>query len=162
DALDRLTKTVAPGMFGTATYTYDALDNLTRAKLTGGQVRDHYYCYDAKWQLTNVKTGGCSGTTVMGLGYDAQGNVANRNGRTYTFDYGNRLRSVSGPAASYLYDGHGRRVLDSTGEGAGDGKVSQYTQRGELVMESNRRKGTVTEYIYLQGSLVALRERDTA
>src|SRR5690606_7400742 len=71
DALDRLTK-VESTMFGTATYTYDVLDNLTRAKLTGGnQVRDHYYCHDANNRLTNVKTGSCMGSTVMGLGYDA-------------------------------------------------------------------------------------------
>ena len=36
-------------------------------------------------------TGGCSGgSTVIGLGYDVQGNLA-KNGVSYTFDYGNRL-----------------------------------------------------------------------
>src|SRR5687768_1845969 len=47
DGLDRLTSATSP-MFGTATYTYDVLDNLTRTKVTGGNaVRDHYYCYSA-------------------------------------------------------------------------------------------------------------------
>lgn len=159
DALDRLTKTVAPGMFGTATYTYDALDNITRTKVTAGnKIRDHYYCYDASWRLTNIKTGGCSGATVMGIGYDVQGNVSNRNGHTFAFDFGNRLRTVSSPTTNYVYDGLGRRVRDITVES----KYSQYTNAGELVMEGDRRKGTVTEYIHLQGSLVAQRERDTA
>jgi YD repeat-containing protein len=61
DALDRLTQVVAPGMFGTATYSYDVLDNLTRTKVTGGnKPRDHYYCYDATWRLATVRTGSCT------------------------------------------------------------------------------------------------------
>ena len=158
DGLDRLTQSVSP-MFGTATYAYDVLDNLTRVKLTGGnQVRDHYYCYDATWRLTNVKTGSCSGATVIGLGYDVQGNLANKSGRTYAFDYGNRLRSNSGsPGSSYAYDGHGRRVLDQVGTGP---KYSHYLQDGRLSMTGDNRAGKVAEYVYLQGSLVAIRERD--
>jgi YD repeat-containing protein len=47
DGLDRLTSATSP-MFGTATYAYDVLDNLTRTKVVGGNaVRDHYYCYNA-------------------------------------------------------------------------------------------------------------------
>ncbi len=158
DALDRLTKTVAPGMFGTATYTYDALDNLTRVQLTGGQVRDHYYCYDTGWRLTNVKTGSCSGATVMGLGYDVQGNLTNRSGTAFTFDYGNRLRTAGGsPASSYVYDGHGRRARDyTTGS-----KYSQYSSSGQLMFASNLRNHLQSWYIYLGSSLVAVRERNT-
>jgi YD repeat-containing protein len=123
-------------VFGTATYAYDVLDNLTRVKLTGGnQVRDHHYCYDAKWRLTNIKTGSCSGTTVVGLGYDAQGNLSNRNGRAFTFDYGNRLRTVGAPAARYVYDGHGRRVRDYTTAS----KYSLYSNGGQLLFASDAR-----------------------
>ncbi|MGY0799872.1 hypothetical protein ACW7G0_12565 [Lysobacter sp. A286] len=113
DGLDRLTATTSP-MFGTATYAYDVLDNLTGLSIGGAKARDHSYCYDAHWRLTNVKTGGCGGSTVIGLGYDVQGNVANKNGSTFAFDYGNRLRtSTVGGTASYVYDGHGRRVRDA-------------------------------------------------
>ncbi len=44
------------------------------------------------------------------LGYDDQGNLANKNGTDYTFDYGNRLHQVENKE-SYRYDGQGRRVL---------------------------------------------------
>ncbi|TYT26164.1 hypothetical protein FZO89_07765 [Luteimonas viscosa] len=167
DVLDRLTKVVSGNgtsnpMFGTATYAYDALDNLTRVHVTGGNhARNHYYCYDtATWRLTNVKTGSCSGATVIGLGYDVQGNLANKSGRTYAFDFGNRLRSNSGsPASTYAYDGHGRRVLDQVGTGK---KYTHYLQDGRLSMTGDDRSGKVAEYIYLQGSLVAIRERDVA
>ena len=33
-----------------------------------------------------------AGETVVGLAYDAQGNVRNKNGQLYDFDFGNRLR----------------------------------------------------------------------
>ncbi|MFZ2394234.1 hypothetical protein, partial [Rhodoferax sp.] len=95
DGLDRLAH-VTSNMFGTASYGYDALDNLTRVQVDGGsQGRDQAYCYDSQWHLANVKTGSCAGPTVVGLGYDAQGNLSNRNGQGYVFDYGNRLRNVT-------------------------------------------------------------------
>lgn len=135
------------------------LDNLTRVVAPG---RNHYYCYDGYWQLTNVKTTSCSGTTVIGLGYEDpagynSGNLTNKNGTAYTFDYGNRLRSSGGngvPTTTYVYDGHGRRVRDLTGES----RYSFYTQGGQLGFASDYRANKFTNYIYLGGSLVATRE----
>jgi RHS repeat-associated protein len=159
DTLDRLTQTTS-AMFGTASYGYNVLDNLTTLNVSGGsKARNHAYVYDAKNQLVNVTTG-VGGPTVVGLGYDVQGNVNNKSGTTYTFDYGNRLRSVGGasPASSYVYDGHGRRVRDlTTGS-----KYSLYSQSGQLVWTSDYRTGKNTAYIYLGGSLVAFRERTGA
>ena len=159
DGLDRL-KTVDSTMFamtGPATYTYDALDNLTKVVAPG---RTHYYCYDARWQLANIKTGTCAtGATVIGLGYDDQGNLANRNGTAYTFDFGNRLRSVSGsPASTYVYDAKGLRVRDATNAS----KYSLYTGTGQLAYTSDGRIGVASRYVYLGGSLVAIVEKTTA
>lgn len=161
DGLDRLTSTTSP-MFGTATYTYDVLDNLTRAKVTGGNaVRDHYYCYNAQQQLAFLRTGPtCTGSTpspsVLALEYDAQGNLKERDNVSYGFDFGNRLRSVANPTSAYAYDGHGRRVWDRTT----DDKYSHYLQNGQLSMTADERRQKVAEYVYLQGSLIAIRERD--
>jgi hypothetical protein len=160
DGMDRLVSATSP-MFGNASYTYDALDNLTRGAIGGTAARDHWYCHDASNRLTNVKTDGCGGSSVIGLGYDAQGNLANKNGVAYAFDYGNRLRSVAtanGPA-SYAYDGHGRRVLDTTTAGA---KHSQYTQAGRLALTLDERANKRSQHVYLGGSLVAIREQDLA
>lgn len=166
DGLDRLNGTVSP-MFGTAAYTYDVLDNLTRVQVGATPqyaARDHYYCYDAQWRLTNVKTASCSGSTVMGLGYDLQGNLQNRNGQAYSFDLGNRLRAATG-VETYKYDGHGRRawanrpgsgtILSMYGSvGAGHG------QSGQLLYQRNDRTGQIaTNYLYLGSSLVAIREQ---
>ena len=156
DGLDRLTSTTSPMFTGGTLYSYNALDNLTRMKAPG---RDTYYCYNAKNQLEFLRTGPvCTGTgtpTPTTLHYDDQGNLADKNNADYTFDYGNRLRSVTGtPASSYVYDGHGRRVQDV----AALTKYSQYTHTGQLAITGDGQ--TVSEYVYLGGSLVAIRERD--
>ncbi|MEA5667135.1 RHS repeat-associated core domain-containing protein [Stenotrophomonas sp. MH1] len=153
DGLDRVTSTTS-AMFGTATYAYDVLDNLIRVNVAGGgAARNHFYCYDTKWQLTNVKTGSCSGASVIGLGYDVQGNLNNKNGKVFDFDFGNRLRGVNG-IASYVYDAAGRRVRDYTTAS----KYSLYAQDGRLMYSTDGRLGVSTQYVYLGGSLVAFRE----
>ncbi|HEY0659730.1 MAG TPA: RHS repeat-associated core domain-containing protein [Lysobacter sp.] len=169
DGLDRLTRTQSR-MFGTTTagaaaYSYDVLDNLTRVTInTTDQLpaRDHTYVYDPNnWRLTNV-TNTVGGASVIGLDYDEQGNLKDKNGTKFGFDFGNRLRTTGTNAdpdsiATYVYDGLGRRVRDFTTAS----KYSQYTQSGQLAMTGDARANTVSEYIYLGGSLVAIRERDT-
>src|SRR5690606_7042147 len=131
-----------------ASYTYDVLDNLIRVKAPG---RDHTYVYDQHWRLTNVtKTSG--GETVIGLDYDAQGNLSNKSGELFDFDYGNRLRDAVGKE-HYLYDGHGRRV-QSIHPALGS-IYSMYGQDGVLRFQRDERKGVATAYINLNGSLVA-------
>ena len=146
-------------MFGTASYTYDAADNLRHVAITGGsQPRDQDYCYDEHWRLTNVKTGGCDGgTTVVGLGYDAQGNLANKSGVLYGFDYGNRLRS--GGPETYRYDVQGRRIRSVNG--TGQIIYSLYSQSGQLLFQRDERatQPGIRQYIYLGGSLVAESDR---
>jgi YD repeat-containing protein len=100
DALDRLTDTSSPMYGSTGThYTYDALDNVTSITAPGRSgTWAQSYCYDTHQWLTNVKNNGdCdTGNTILGIGYDPQGNLANWNGVLYAFDYGNRLRSIAG------------------------------------------------------------------
>jgi len=149
DALDRLTQAVSP-MFGTANYAYTVLDNLQTVQVTGGpKARNHTYVYDARNQLTNV-TNTSGGATVIGLGYDPQGNVQNKNGVTYTFDQGNRLRQGAGE--QYRYDGHGRRVLSTRDD---RNIYSLYGQDGTLRFQRDEHTGKTTDYVHLGGSLVA-------
>jgi RHS repeat-associated protein len=159
DRIDRLRTVVSP-MYGgkTVTYDYDILDNLTYVDAPG---RTHYYCYDQSWRLTNVKTDSCAGTSVIGLGYDDNGNVANKNGVEYDFDYGNRLRSVSQggvQVASYAYDGHGRRVRATMS----DNIFSMYGQDGTLLYQEDRQRGKRISHFYLAGDPVSQFEVDIA
>jgi len=150
DALDRLTQTVSP-MFGTASYGYDVLDNLRTTRLTAGpRIRNHTYVYDAANRLTTV-TNTSGGATVAALSYDAQGNLANKGGQIYQFDFGNRLRSVPG-IEQYRYDGHGRRVQAIRN---GRSLYSIYGQDGVLRYQRDEHKALDSEYVYLGGSQVA-------
>jgi RHS repeat-associated protein len=90
------------------------------------------------------------GVSVIGLGYDAQGNLANKNGVFYTFDYGNRLRA--GELETYRYDAQGRRIRSSSSAGL---VYSLYAQSGQLLFQRDERSGKRRQYIYLGGSLVA-------
>lgn len=151
DQLDRLQQATSAmfGGNGVMRYTYDALDNLRSSSLAG--VRDHQYWYDASNRLTNVQATG--GSTIIGLDYDPQGNLRNRNGVVHTFDVGNRLRKVAG-AESYRYDAYGRRVLSSA-ENEDRRIFSLYGEDGLLRRQNNERTGEISEYVYLGSSLVA-------
>ncbi len=141
DGLDRLTATTSPMFTGGTAYSYDVFDNLKHVVAPG---RDHYYCHDSNWRLTNIKTGSWGGgTTVIGLGYDVQGNLANKNGVLYGFDYGNRLRTVSNQA-TYRYDGHGRRV--SIYDPAKGFLIYQYNASGQLMYQRDVRSGTYSRF----------------
>ena len=153
DNLDRLTRAAGPS-FGTANYGYNVLDDIVRLKVTGGnKPRDHIYNYDAaRHQLTSV-TNWVGGATVIGFGYDTQGNLKNKNGQAYGFDFGNRLRTVP-TKEQYRYDGYGRRVYSNTSTHA----VWQYSNAGQLMFSHDARNNRASNYIYLQGSLLAIRE----
>lgn len=151
DGLDRL-RTATSAMFGAASYVYDVLDNLAKVKVAG---RDQTYVYDASHRLTNVMAGS---STVVGLSYDLQGNLNNKNGQVFVFDYGNRLRT--GASENYRYDGHGRRIQASHPV-KGD-ILSLYGQDGVLRFQRNQREAKAIDYVTLNGSLVAQVKRLSA
>lgn len=151
DGLDRLL-TTRSAMFGgdnLASFSYDVLDNLRTFKV--GTIRNYTYTYNSKQQLETVSQA-VGGAAVVGLSYDVRGNLANKNGVSHEFDYGNRLRQVVG-RESYRYDGHGRRVR-SASSSLGDIE-SFYDNGGVLRYQRNARTNEVNEYIYLGGSLIA-------
>jgi RHS repeat-associated protein len=158
DGLDRLTA-AGSGSFGGDhwhRFAYNALDNLTWWRLGG--IKDHTYIYDGRNQLGNLKNP--DGSTVVGFGYDPQGNLQNKNGQMYGFDYGNRLRTVV-DKENYRYDGHGRRVL-AWEVASTQSILSMYATSGQVMYEENYRPAAqkATEHIYLAGSVIASRDRN--
>lgn len=151
DGMERLILADSPSFAGDGTfrYTYDVLDNLRSATL-GGR-KDHHYDYDSRNRMTNVRDS--AGVAVIGLDYDAKGNLARRNGAGFSFDFGNRLLQAEG-REHYRYDRHGRRVLSSALDGSGN-IWSLYDNGGQLMQQRNTYTGVTTEYIHLNGSLVA-------
>ncbi|MGS1079154.1 hypothetical protein [Pseudoxanthomonas beigongshangi] len=160
DGMDRLL-TAQSQMYGgtdnTARYTYDALDNLRSLSVDG---RNYVYLYESQSNRLTSITDGTS--TIVGLGYDARGNLRNKNGATLQFDNGNRLRSVVAPGgtstSSYVYDGHGRRVRDLTSAA----RYSLYDREGQLVYENDLRNAETIQYVYLNDRMVAQVTNSTA
>lgn len=92
--------------------------------------------------------------TVYQFAYDSNGNtVAGRHNAV--FDAANRLVEITGKE-KYTYDGFGRRVKT---ERVSDGKTnySIYSLSGKLVAEEDARSNKKTDYVYLNGNLVAQR-----
>lgn len=149
DELDRLTAAVAPGLWGNASFGYDGLDNL--ASVDQG-VRHYRYSYSSNRRLAQINDP--NGVPQITLGYDAAGNVTNKNGQPLVFDPSNRLNEVTG-IQYYRYDGLGRRV-QTTDQ---DGKYTfwQYSQAGQVLYASEARKSRNTAYIYLGNTQLAAR-----
>jgi len=160
DGLDRLVYAGSHTYFGGDNnhhFTYDALDNLRSWKLAG--VKDlANYVYDANNRLTSVLNSG--GAAVHTFSYDVQGNLSNKNSVGHGFDFGNRLREVTGQEY-YRYDGLGRRVL-AWRPSAGT-TLSMYSQNGQVLFSSKLPAAggqTTHENVYLAGSLVAIIDHD--
>ncbi len=124
DDLDRLKTVSAPGVWGTASYTYDAADNLRTANVGSRNVTLNYT--DGTNRLNSLTVNG----SPVNYGYDAYGNIRSKGAQTYTFDLGNRL-SGSSLGGAYVYDGLGRRV-QVTGKD-GSLRISVYSQAGQLL-----------------------------
>lgn len=155
DGLDRLTAAASTSFGGDGwhRFTYNALDNLTSWKLAGVKDYASYYYEPGTNRLTNILN--TSGASVVGMSYDAQGNLWNKNGVDFDFDYGNRLREVV-DKEGYHYDGHGRRILSWRPDDGLD--FSLYGQSGQLWYQEYDAKALAVENVYLAGSLIATYE----
>ncbi|NUO75134.1 MAG: hypothetical protein HOQ32_03885 [Lysobacter sp.] len=145
-------------------FGYDALDNVRyKSNFNGSATVTDYYWYDEKNRVTNFRND--AGATVLGLGYDPQGNLSNKNGQEYHFDFGNRLRDVAGKEA-YRYDAYGRRV-SAAGRQDGTSTMSFYSHDGQMLYSEQHHEGEAQNdshpelnvpHIYLGGSLLATME----
>ncbi len=152
DDLDRLVSVAAPSLWGpaAATFAYDPLDNL---RLSTVGTRSCTHAYNALNRLTSISGTNCP--TVSYGSYDSRGNVLQRGDLTLSFDRADRLTAVSkGSSAgeSYVYDAHGRRVRITRANNAKTWQI--YSQAGQLLAEQAP-DGKYTNYVYLNGSLVA-------
>jgi RHS repeat-associated protein len=152
DGLDRLTVANAPNVWGSGSYSYDALDNI-RSSVVGGRNSIHIYSPSTN-RLDMINTNG----VFTGYAYDNQGNITGRGTQGYYFDQGNRMQLANG-IASYTYDGWGRRtnIADASGN-----RVQVYGQAGQLLYGTRQQGATLvaTRYVYLGGKAIA--ETDNA
>lgn len=147
DDLDRLVTATAGNLWGTESYGYDVLNNLTGIANSDGQ---SVYGYDASNRLNAVTRGG---TTVHSFAYDARGNTVQRDGKTFVFDDADRLVGIQGQD-SYLYDAAGRRVRSQKGQGSTP-TYWAYNGAGKLMFAYDAGTTLGTDYIYLGTQMVA-------
>ena len=136
DGLDRLD--TASGVWGTGSFSYDSLGNLS-SKVLGTQ--NLSYSYHSTSKRLNTVSGGYS------FSYDDRGNVINNGKRAFQFNRANQLTSSG--TISYQYDGHGRRVK-KTGSSNG---YSIYDLSGTLLLTDG--PNGQTRYIHLGKELIA-------
>lgn len=144
DDLDRLTSAI--GIWGTASYTYDPMDNLRTSTIGAAGFT---YQYDLNSQLYRVDR---IGGGAYNYTFDIRGNVSNDGRNTYNFTRGNRLAGVIGKD-SYQYDGHGRRMVVWRADGTA--QVPVYNLNGQLRYTSDNRLGGAVTPIYLGSSVIA-------
>ena len=151
DGLNRLKTTTAPSLWGTATYGYDTLDNLTSTAISGGantRTTIHNIDYTTN-RLASITNGPAKFSFTYG--YDGQGNITSRGAQSYTFDMANRMTAAPG-RATYVYDGLGRRVSVVGTDGVN--RVQVYSQGGQLLYVAPT-SGTATKYVYLHNHQIA-------
>jgi RHS repeat-associated protein len=150
DQLDRLTSVLAPNMWGEARFTYDGLDNLTSSTVTHGpraRTLTHNYA-TATNRLSSL-----AGTAAyaMAYEYDAQGNVTKRGAQSFVFDIANRMKQATGKA-TYIYDGHGRRVSVVGTDGVN--RLQLYSKDGQLLYVKTG-TNSIRKHIYLHNHTIA-------
>jgi RHS repeat-associated protein len=133
DGLDRLDGVSAPGVWGTATYIYDPIDNLRKATV-GSRVTSLNYDAGAT-RLTSVVNDSVNSIYA----YDGNGNISQKGNQTFTFDLANRIASSS-LGGSFAYDGHGRRTKIVRNDGSTH--VQVYSQGGQLLWSEKNVAGT--------------------
>lgn len=136
-----------PGVTFIQSYTYDTLNRISVAQENNGASWKQSFLYDrfgnrridtanttpnvagpnpAIDQATNQYSAG------QGYDYDEAGNLIQEPGNGYTYDAENRLVRLNGNAATYLYDGDGRRVKKTVGTAT---TIYVYNASGQLLAE---------------------------
>ncbi|WP_426687235.1 RHS repeat domain-containing protein [Rhodanobacter ginsengiterrae] len=153
DGLNRLTSAIAPNAWGTEAYTYDALNNL-RSRQAAGLAFSLNYDVNNRLATMSLPNGGFSNYQ-----YDVYGNRTHQNvvfsSLSMTYDAKNQLLAVPG-VASYAYDAAGRRIMKTPAVGGtAAATYSFYNHAGQLMFGYDAATAQGTNYIYLNGKLIA-------
>ncbi len=153
DALDRLD--TASGAFGSRSYGYDKNGN--RTQLNNGAIT----AYDYEPLGTGTQNNRLIKLGSSDVLSDPNGNTLSNGVWSYSYTAHNRLKDAKQNGTivgSYSYNGLGQRIQKTLPNGKG--RVFLYGQNGELLAEADQGGTVLTEYLYLDGTLLAINQPD--
>ena len=138
DELDRI-KTATSTVYGTISYDYDQIGNITYNSRVGS------YKYDDPSHIHAVTKAG----DLYSYSYDENGNMIGRNGKSISYDYDNRATSILGTSSTVT------NVYDYSGQRA---KKNSTIYIGKLYECNN---GVCTKHIFAGSQRVASKKSQT-
>lgn len=138
DQADRLVN--AQGYWGSGTFSYDPLGNITSQALGTDQLN---YTYDDRNRLAAVY-----GTADRTFEYDRFGSVTHDGRRNFSYNLAGNLKA-SGDV-QYEYDVNGQRVVKRSEDGV---TTFIYGRNGRLLYQK-KANGDQLDYVYLNSNLV--------
>ena len=152
DGLSRL-KT-SESAFGDITFNYDALGNLRKRTVSGGNAfGGAQHNATMGFNSTNRITSATTSKGVQTYNYDNRGNVTRMGDTRFTYDQANQPISVTGSQdGEFVYDGNLKRIKKTTDEQT---TYFIYTQGAGLVSQYNKTTQVHTDYIRLGGQTIA-------
>ena len=149
DELGRLTSiTTATASWGIG---YDANGNRTSLTLNGSQ--SVYTTPATSNKLASITN------PARSFGYDNAGNTTSDTaGYTSTYDLANRLATLTkaGVTATYSIDAQGRRIRKVDSSGSTSTVIFVYDQQGQLLGEYDKTGKEIREYVWLNGTPIAV------
>lgn len=147
DGHSRLIMASQPGVWGSETYRYDALNNLRSIDQVGSS---RVFDYSSNNQLHTARLNGVIDQTFE---HDARGNITNLRGNSLKFNSANQLVWYAG-LERYRYDGLGNRFarIDIP---SGANTFYGYNSAGKLMFEVDEQSGKTRNYIFLNNMLIA-------
>ncbi len=161
DPLSRLD--TANGAYGIVDFDYDAVGNRVQKEMDqNNTIFLENYHYAADSNRLNDKTDN-TGTHLFS--YDNSGNITNdaSRGVSFAYNHANRpyLAITSTSNTAYTYNAYGQRAVKAVTI-SGSTNTTHYQYDGpRLVTESNAQGMVLREYIYADGALLAITDRNS-
>ncbi len=132
DAVNNLETEIAPFMWGTAAYSFDALGNRTMSS-EGSYTTN--YTYDSQTGRLLSQTGGQSHPAAANYTWDIPGRLASSDGNTFRYDGANRrVAKINGTTTIiYHYDTGGRLIAETNGGAT----LREYFYLGNMLLGVN-------------------------
>ena len=137
--------------FGDITFEYDAIGNLRKRSVVGGNAfGSSQYSTTIDFNSNNQVYSAMTGGLARSFTHDTRGNVTNNGKDIFNYDLANQPIKTS--SDTFLYDGNLKRAKKSTDSGV---SYFVYTKEAGLISQYNKTNSLHTDYIRLGKQLIA-------